>query len=306
MRSGAPPSLGFRVRRRLGAEVDALLDRTRVRLGKPPNDVVMRVFALRRSGHHAILNWIRHQLPVRHWLLNDCTMGLNPFDGAVLSSSLVRGRWHEHRVFRIDREKAGAHTYKGALIYNFEEPDLSRVPREMPIAAERSWFGESLRRHDILMLRDPFNQLASKLKWAYGDVDRPSKPSLDEVVEARDLWKMHAREFLGETAHLSDLVTLSYNDWFLDREYRDRKATELGFANRDVGLDEVARWGPTLSKDSFDGLRYDGRAQEMKVLERWRRFEADEFYRSLVDDAELHGLSARIFGPLQGTESLRS
>lgn len=298
------PSLGFRIRRRLGAEIDHVFDRGRVVLGRAPNDIVLRVFALRRSGHHAILNWIRHQLPVRHWLLNDCDMGANPFDGAVLSSSLVQGRWHEHRVFYLDREKAGRHVYKGALIYNFEEPDLSRVPVVMPIADEQAWIGASQRRHDVLMLRDPFNQLASKLKWAYGDVERPSKPSLDEVEAARDLWKMHAREFLGETSYLTDRVTLSYNDWFLDRSYRDRKADELGFVNRDVGLDEVARWGPTLSKDSFDGLRYDGRAQEMKVLERWRRFEADAFYRTLVDDGELHDLSHRIFGPIPGTESL--
>jgi hypothetical protein len=175
----------------------------------------------------------------------------------------------------------------------------------MPVASETAWLGGAGRRLDLLILRDPFNLLASKLKWAYGDVERPSKPSLDEVSEARALWKVHAREFLGETDHLTDLVTLSYNDWFLHRSYRDRKAAEIGFRNEDKGLSKVARWGPTLSADSFDGLRFDGRAQDMKVLERWRRFADDEFFRELVADAELHRLSALIFGALPGVDELR-
>jgi hypothetical protein len=298
------PGLGFRVRRRLGGEIDAVLDGLLGRVRSYPNELCLRVFALRRSGHHAILNWIRHQLPFRHWLLNDCRLGENPFEGAVLSSSVIRGRWHEHRVFHLGRETRGRHASKGALIYNFEESDLRDVPRLMPIEREGQWLGPSRQRQDILMLRDPFNLLASKLKWAYGDVDRPSKPSFTEVEAARELWKVHAREFLGETSFLSDLVPISYNAWFLDRDYRDAKAAELGFENRDVGLATVARWGPTMSEDSFDGLRYDGRAQEMKVLERWKRFENDAFYRDLLSDPEIHELSERIFGPLPGTDAL--
>lgn len=301
----ARPGLAFRVGRRLGGEVDAVLDRLQGRLKPYPQELCMRVFALRRSGHHALLNWIRYQLPHRHWLLNDCRLGENPFRGAVLESSVIQGRWHEHRVFHLAREIAGQHAYKGALIYNFEESDLRQVSRLMPVSSEAEWLGGAGRRLDLLILRDPFNLLASKLKWAYGDVERPSKPSLDEVSEARDLWKVHAREFLGETNHLADLVTLSYNDWFLHRSYRDRKAAEIGFQNEDKGLSTVARWGPTLSADSFDGLRFDGRAQDMKVLERWRRFTDDDFFRELVADAELHRLSALIYGALPGVDELR-
>jgi hypothetical protein len=282
-----------------------VLDWIQGRLKSHPQDLLMRVFALRRSGHHALLNWIRYQLPYRHWLLNDCRLGENPLQSALFMSSAIQGRWHEHRVFHLARELAGQHAYKGALIYNFEESDLRRVPRLMPVASEAEWLGTAARRMDLLILRDPFNLLASKLKWAYGDVERPSKPSLDEVAQARELWKVHAREFLGETTHLTDRITLSYNDWFLDRAYRDRKAAEIGFRNDDKGLSKVARWGPTLSRDSFDGLRFDGRAQDMKVLERWRRFIDDPFFRELVADPELHRLSSRIFGDMAGVSELR-
>jgi hypothetical protein len=300
----ASSSLPFRVRRRVGGEIDALLDGVLGRVRRFPNELCLRVFALRRSGHHAILNWIRYQLPYRHWLLNDCRLGENPFQGAALWDSAIQGRWHEHRVFHLRRELDGRHAFKGALIYNFEESDLRDVPHLMPIESERAWLGPSRRRMDVVILRDPFNLLASKLKWAYGDIDRPSKPSLTEVEVARDLWKVHAREFLGETTHLSDVVTISYNAWFLDKAYRDRRASELGFENRDVGLTSVARWGPSMSQDSFDGLRFDGRAQEMKVLERWKRFENDAFYRDLMSDLEVHELSERIFGRLSGTDAL--
>ncbi|MEZ5583588.1 MAG: hypothetical protein R3F37_13335 [Candidatus Competibacteraceae bacterium] len=175
----------------------------------------------------------------------------------------------------------------------------------MPREREETWVGISRRRHDVLILRDPFNLLASKLKWAYGIVDRPSKPTIEDVRKARDLWKVYAREYLGETSFLRDRVNISYNHWFAERDYRDHLAAEFGFENRDMGVREVAKWGPTLSQDSFDGLKYEGRAQEMKVLERWKAYVDDPIYREFMADEELHWLSREIFGELPGTAALR-
>lgn len=294
-----------RVVGRLASEVDSAWAFTRGVLGRYPNDLCMRIFALRRSGHHAVMNWLRYQIPGRHCLLNDCRPGENPFRGAQLADSRVQGLFGAHKLIRTRLEASGTFSYKGALLYNFEDFDLRDLPETMTLEDEGRWLGPSRRRVDVLILRDPFNLLASKLKWAYGEVERPSKPTLDDVAATRDLWKVHAREFLGKTDFLSGRVALSYNDWFRDRAYRDAMAGKLGLVNQDIGVEEVAKWGPSVTADSFDGLAYDGRAQAMKVLERWKRFEHDGFYRELVADPEVHDLSAEIFGVLPGTEALR-
>lgn len=295
-----------RLRTRIAGEIDWGLAFLGGRWIKVPNDVALRVFAMRRSGHHAVINWIRYQYPGRHYFLNDCKPGENPFRSAVLSSSLVYGGFGERRIFRPHMERPRRFTKKGVLIYNYEEVDLASVPQLMPEKSETDWVGPSGKRHDVLILRDPFNLLASKLKWARGGVERPSKPTLEDVEKSKDLWKVYAREFLGETSFLKNRVNISYNKWFLDRSYRDEVGAILGFDNRDIGKQEVAKWGPTVTADSFDGLKFEGRAESMKVMERWRAFKEDGFYRRLVFDKELHELSGAIFGEIAGTQELLS
>jgi hypothetical protein len=296
--------LPARIARRAAAEIDHAWARLLAAAKRVPNDRCLRILALRRSGHHAIINWIRYQIHGRHWFLNDCRLGVNPFEGAQFESSLVAGLWGEHSLFRRHREARGSRVYKGALLYNFENVDLRSLKTFMTLDDELRWFGPSRTRNDVLILRDPFNMLASQLRWAYGTQERPSKPTLDGVAEAAELWKVQAREFLGLTSFLSDRISISYNHWFLDPEYRNALAEQFGFRNRDLGVDEVAKWGPSTSKDSFDGLRYDGRAQEMGVLDRWRQFTDDPFYREVTSDPELRTLSRDIFGVLPGMESL--
>lgn len=270
------------------------------RLPGPPNRSIIRVLALRRSGHHAVLNWVRLHQEGRHVLLNDCRPGKNPFSHCSVANSIVKGFWGEHHYLDWDAEAAGRHAKKGTLIYNFEDQDL-RDPRfSLDGGAEENWLGECGDRADLLILRDPFNLFASKLRWARG---RHLAPSIESLGSLPDLWKIYAREFLGETAHLSDTVTISYNEWFISREYRDDLGRRLGFVNRDGGLQEIARWGPSTWGDSFDGLRHDGAAQAMKVLERWREYRDDPFYASMFRDPDVAYLSGQIFGELPGTRA---
>lgn len=298
------PPFRARLERRLRGEADWFMSCLLGRFCRFPNDQALRIFAMRRSGHHAIVNWICHHLSGKYFFLNDCKLGFSPFESAVWPSSVVKGFFGKHHLFRPGIERQGMFTYKGTLIFNYEEADLSKVPELMDIAQEKVWIGPSRLRRDILILRDPFNLLASKLKWAYGVVDRPSKPTLEDVRLARDLWKIYAREFLDKTRHLRNRICISYNQWFADKKYRDQLAASLGFENRDLGVKEVAKWGPTLSQDSFDGLKFEGRAQEMRVLERWKVFEKDPFFLDLISDGELQKLSYKIFGEINGTGSL--
>lgn len=117
-------------------------------------------------------------------------------------------------------------------------------------------------------------------------------------MRAREQWKAYAHEFLGETNYLPDRVSVSYNDWFSSTEYRRSLSNRLQVKFNDKGLQLVARHGPNgwNELESFDGLKYDGAAQQMKVLERWRNYQDDPFFHELVLDPELLDLSVRIFG----------
>ena len=270
-----------------------------------PNRWTIRVFALRRSGHHAVVDWIRNQLPGRHCFLNDCKVGRSPFASAVRSNSIVRGWAGDHRYVNWERELRGRHARKGVLLYNYEDGDIRAHAEGANGGRETGWVGDSPRFTTLLVLRDPYNQFASRLKWFQG---RDEAPTTARFEEFRNLWKLHAGEFLGITGWLPDAVHVRYNDWFRSRAYRDELAGRIGFENADVGVERVARWGPALAKHqaSFDGLAYDGRAQEMKVLERWKEYEEDPFFRGLFDDEELVELSRRIFGEVEGTARLAS
>jgi hypothetical protein len=267
----------------------------------PTNTLEIRLAALRRSGSHAIVHWLLSQLPGRGVFLNSCKPGENPYASCYRGDSAVRPAG----AFDLDRERDLGPSPKDFLLYNYEDRELPAVVSDAFEAEHDRWLGTSGRRFDLLVLRDPWNNLASLLRWARGAV---YPISLDSVAKAARLWKAYAREALGETAHLPaspghTRITVLYNRWVTDPAYRAELAEQLGIPFTDAGRDEVAPWGPTTWGDSFDGLAYDGRAGEMPVLERFRWCADDPFYRGLFD-GELLDLAERIFGPLPGAEAL--
>ena len=94
----------------------------------------------------------------------------------------------------------------------------------------------------LLVLRDPYNLFASRLKWFHG---RGEPPTAERFEEFRTLWKLHAGEFLGTTHWLPEAVHVRYNDWFRSRAYRDELAGRIGFENTDRGVEKIARWADT-------------------------------------------------------------
>jgi hypothetical protein len=138
----------------------------------------------------------------------------------------------------------------------------------------------------VLVLRDAYNTFASV--W-HGK--RRMRNRLHRFYSLH--WKTYAREFLGETSYLpDDTVMVSFNDWFTDVDYRRKKADELGLDSADRGIDEISSDG---GGSSFTGQRFQDRAREMKVLERWRHFIDDPEYLAAFDEETVE-LSRRIFG----------
>lgn len=260
------------------------------------------VVGLQRCGQHAVIHWILAQARGRRCFLNDAALHTNPFVTFSPGEIETRGYWR----FDLAGEAAGRLSRKDWLIYNYEdahplEPFGGAFPRQRD-----AFVGTSERRLVMLILRDPFNFFASRLQWGRSDSAGWSRRPLRDA-ESRDylvaLWKAHAREYLGDTRHLPDeAVPVSYNRWCADRDYRRALAGRLGVPFTDKARSRLANYGPA---SSFDGLRYLGRAHRMDVLERWRHFVGDPFYRAIFEDPEIWSLSDRAFGPLPGASVLR-
>lgn len=144
--------------------------------------------------------------------------------------------------------------------------------------------------HNVLVLRDPFNLFASR--WRASRTTGLGLRSLGQTVV---LWKSYAREYLGMTNSLPRRISINYNQWFIDKEYRKTISEAVGLPFSDAGLQVVPDAG---RGSSFDRFSYDGKAQEMAVLDRWRRYAKYRSFRRYFQDEELVWLTRLCFGDM--------
>ncbi len=148
------------------------------------------------------------------------------------------------------------------------------------------YFGNSRESDSLIILRDPYNTFASwfQKNWRV----------TPEIIK---LWKSYAYEFMGITNHLkSPKISVSFNQWFSDRSYRQRLADSLGLRFTDRNLNSVSFHG---SGSSFDEQSLNEKAQEMKILNRFHNYLGDaKFLQIFENDPELDKLSKDIFGSI--------
>lgn len=246
------------------------------------NELEIQALGMSRSGNHAVANWIFAQADAPKLLLNCAEGKTNPFETCRPLSTGGFG-WRGEPDFDVEAEAAGRFADKALLFHSYEDSWLAHAFSKPLEENHDTWLGPSKRRVRLLILRDPFNLFASRLKMG---------AALSPHISRR-MWKQHAREALGETRKVRDKVVVLYNRWAVDRDYRKDVAGQLGLRFTDAGADEVPR---TQGGSSFDGTAFDGRAAEMRTRERWRAYENDARYRAIFDD-EMVDLSARLFGP---------
>lgn len=149
-----------------------------------------------------------------------------------------------------------------------------------------------------MILRDSFNLLATRLK------KNPNESVRSLSENAVDMWISYAREYLGETNYLKhNKISINYNQWVIDPDYRKLISTKLGLAFSDRGINDVNSFG---GGSSFDKQQFQGKATKMDVLNRWKYFSNNEHYLSLLQNDTLIEYFRNIFGHILGTESLLS
>lgn len=290
------------------------------------NQLEIRVFGMRRSGNHPIINWIGAQAPSPPHFFNCApNRGGPPFLTGKARGDMEEGElagiWQAHPLYKHagdDKLKELAKSPREILMYSYEDFDLRILEKhEIPKYREKV-VGRSKRKIDIIVIRDFYNWLSSKLimpEKHFGSEDRNAFHNMThdrfeknrrelEYFEYYDGWEEDAtwirglnyinckklyvgpwvemaKESLGQTRRLDNLIVIHYNKWVKSKGYRRAIMNRIGFEFTDRGHNVVSTVG---GGSSFDGREID--ASQMKVFERWKRLSNNGLYKRLVQWAE--------------------
>lgn len=249
------------------------------------NDYEIRVFAMQRSGHHAVMEWILGHFDGPVCFINDFSRLKNLAKQAV---------YRNINTVNINNDMAGKFIKKECLLINFEEESLKPALIKL---SKNSYYprGKSKEIINVLIMRDPYNLFASRLQMAKNADSNRERWIGDKAAK---LWIQHAEEFLKIRSDLpGKTVFINYNKWFQDQEYRKELSQEFGLEFIDKTLLNVPKYG---GGSSFDKMTKKGSATDMKVLDRWKRFEGNKMYKSFFDThAGIIELSNKIFGKIK-------
>jgi hypothetical protein len=245
------------------------------------------VHGMKRSANHAIINWLRAHgrfiffnniIPIAPILEGTSLMPAPEDFGAWLRRNLPIRRF----PFAFYLAKL-AHR-KHALIVNLEDHDVSVRPFLNPPGDVTN----------VLILRDPRNLFSSRIRKAsllnHPAYPMQNGPAMNRVIE---MWKRHAREYLGLTHHLQNKVCVYFNSWFISEDYRKSLSMELRLPFTDEGFSKVSSIG---GGSSFDGTWRDGNSRWMDVLNRQSHLTESEqaILEDILSDGELAELAQRI------------
>lgn len=228
---------------------------------------------LKRSGNHAVLNWMRKQFPGKGLFFNN-VMPENPYEEERLKEGVI-----------------DACTEFDYIIYSLEDRSLTSVCGDDVYPVRQNEDSPAVgERINVIVLRDPFNFLASRFQWGMSSARKTLAPI---GISVPQLWVMYAQEYLGQTSFLGDKkVSINYNRWCVSRKYREEIAETLGFELTDAGFDEVTEFG---GGSSFDGTEFTANAGSMKTGARWQKDSDDPSFLSLFRDGLLLDLAEQIF-----------
>jgi len=273
------------------------------------NKNIILVHAMSRAGQHPIIDWVYNQfnddrLFLNYMFINDPNF-LERRSQYYFNNKkyyyILNPNWKKYGVLEEKLREFNPETSdifnrislskKNLLMMNFENVNLTDSKEN--IDKFEAQFVSNGSYTNVLIVRDIFNYLASKIKM--GRYFHPEKNI--------ENWKSHAKEYLKKTCCLNNKITINFNKWVTDPDYRKLKSVEL---KCDIFLPEWRQISSFGGGSSFDFLSFQGKGNEMAVFERWKEYRNNREFRKFLEDEELWELSESIFGHIQGTEELHN
>lgn len=235
-------------------------------------DRAIFLFGIRRSGNHAVIEWLKGHFDQNKVLF------LNNAEPSLFYTT-------EHHL-SVDTDKyrkilIEEHQHKTCLIVSYENCN----PLVYPLFHNSNI---AYRTDALILLRDFPNTAGSIARSAR---DQPAFAYRFRIRDFPELWCIYAKFILSGAPGFSPIL---YNDWFKSSTIRSQLSETLGLELSDLGLNRVSNFG---QGSSFDGLTYDGNAQSMDVLNRWKTMIDDHLFQFLLlAEEEALPLNNRLFG----------
>ncbi|WP_299561681.1 hypothetical protein [uncultured Sulfitobacter sp.] len=218
-----------------------------------------QVFGMRRSGNHAIIDWLMRNAPdgaTGGVFYNNCRHGKDPLS-AYASLDIYDGQRNmlPHGDIPDARRVAGAGSAP-MIVVSYE--DRMPAPEGRPQRASQNFTDASFTRK-IVIYRSFLNWTASllakiKRNDGYGATDRLRIMTLAFATYIQGLDRI---------SDAKDIVAICYDDWMVSERYRAGRLEVLGLAAHDLGLGKVQRYG---GGSSFQAKARD--AQELQSTTR--------------------------------------
>ncbi len=243
---------------------------------------VIRVFGLKRSGNHAIINWLTRNAPEgRSIFFNNCRAGKSPFvahHGIELNGEHVRRTGA--RVKRYARQAGD-----GAAVFISYENVMPHGDRKRPIAPE---LDEDKITQNVVIARDFLNWSASMVKKVQGNASIEAHQRLASVLRMIPVYGQMLDLMIAQPDN--GLVVITYADWHSDPGFRHGILNALGFEPRDDNTSRVEAYG---SGSSFQPEATD--ASQLRPLDRWQEMKDDPEYKlTLWLAAQDHGFVEKL------------
>ena len=221
---------------------------------------VLRVYGMRRSGNHALIDWMMRNAEGGAGLfLNNCRPAGDPLKSARGVSLFQDGKEVDCKTTRIKLRTAGPDPL---VLVSHEDamPPTDRVA--LFEAPERC----------IIIYRSFLHWAASLLRKIQGN---PGYGPLERTRVMMQAMRTY-NEMLGRVQD-SDVIAVCYDDWVQDETYRATTLDRLGLPGRDLSLGHVQRYG---GGSSFQGR--EATAAELATTERSVQMAADLEYQILL------------------------
>lgn len=210
---------------------------------------VLRIHGMRRSGNHALINWIIRNAPGggAGLFLNNCKPNRDPVRSARGRSVFEGG---QEIALKDKPARAAGPSPFTVVSYEDHAPPKDRAPL---------WDAPEVL---IVIYRSFLNWSASLLRKIQGN---PGYGPLDRAKVMGNALPTYQRMLSHVVA--GDVVPLCYDDWVADEAYRAEALRRLGLPGTDLSKGEVQRYG---GGSSFQGkvatteaLTTDKRAAQM-------------------------------------------
>lgn len=221
---------------------------------------------MHRSGINAI----------SRWLLRQSELGKNKL-------SLIEGDWVEsdnsQKFGFVSQINHPAHDC--FISYSFENCVMS-IERENVARVKDIIYLNNLQHKPIFVIRDFRNWLASV--FAMGGI--PTRLDLDK-------YSSYICQYFTKSIK-NNIEFILYNEWVKSRAYRMGTVRILDLFFTDCGINDVPTNG---GGSSFDGMKFEGKGQEMDVLNRWKIFRNELWFKQILKAYEdIDEFSQAIFG----------